>query len=300
MSQGKESVHGFQARLPRIEEVRSSLTLRHMSDIEQVFFVFDLLEGEAKAEVKFRTPAERNTPEKIFSILRETYGCSKSYIGLQTQFFQRKQMEGESLREYSHDLMSLIESVKRRDPQCFANPDSVLRDQFIEHVRDNMLRRELKRRGRMDPSVSFLDIRTEAIQWVEEGEHIGSQRPRAYSYSAQGMVGEIQTNVAAVQSVDELKDLKECLCKQQVQLDAIMRHLEPPTFHKRYDVHPRSNKFPYQPDGKPICIRCNKPGHIARFCNVDLKSSQEVSGRDGPQSVRHSVTVRSTVNQSEN
>ncbi len=123
-----------------IEEVRSSLTLCHMSDTEQDFFVFDLLEGEAKAEMKFRTPAERNTPENIFSILRETYGCSKSYIGQRTQFFQRKQMEGESLREYSHPLMSLIEAVKRRDPQCFANPDSVLRDQFIEHVRDNMLR----------------------------------------------------------------------------------------------------------------------------------------------------------------
>lgn len=69
------------------------------------------------------------------------------------------------MREYSHALMSLIEAVKRRDPQCFSNPDSVLRDQFIEHVRDNMLRRELKRRVRMDPSVSFLAIRTEAIQW---------------------------------------------------------------------------------------------------------------------------------------
>lgn len=42
-----------------------------MSDNEQVFcFVFDLLEGEAKAEMKFRTPAERNTAEKIFPSFR--------------------------------------------------------------------------------------------------------------------------------------------------------------------------------------------------------------------------------------
>lgn len=145
-----------------IDEVRNSLTLRHMSDLEQTFFVFDLLDGEAKAEIKFRAPTERDTSEKIFSILLETYGSFKSYVGLQTQFFQRKQMEGESLREYSHALMSLIEPIKRRDSKCFANPDSVLRDQFIEHVRDSMLRRELKRRVRMDPSLTFLDVRTEA------------------------------------------------------------------------------------------------------------------------------------------
>lgn len=125
----------------------------------------------------------------------------------------------------------------------------------------------------MDPSISFLDIRTEAIQWVEEGERMVDQRPHAYSYSAQGMVWEIQTNIAEVQPVDELKDLKECLRKQQVQLDTIMRHLEPSMHHKRHDVCPHGSKFLYQSDGKPIYIFCNKPGHNARFCNVDLKSS---------------------------
>ena len=89
--------------------------------------------------------------------------------------------------------------------------------------------------------------------------------------------------------------------KQQAQLDTIMRHLEPPVFPKRYDVRPRGANFPYQPDGKPICIRCNKAGHIARFCKVDLKSSQHVAGGDGPRSSSQSnVTSRATVDHSEN
>ncbi|KAM3870032.1 guanylyl cyclase-activating protein 2-like [Diretmus argenteus] len=32
----------------------------------------------------------------------------------------------------------------------------------------------------------------------------------------------------------------------------------------------RSKPYRFQPDGKPICMRCNKAGHIARFCRVDI------------------------------
>ena len=32
-----------------------------------------------------------------------------------------------------------MEMVTRKAPLCFPNPDDVLRDQFIEHVKDNML-----------------------------------------------------------------------------------------------------------------------------------------------------------------
>lgn len=275
-----------------IEEVRSSLNLRKMSDPEQVFFVVDLLEGEAKAEIKFRTPAERDTAEKIFLILLENFGCPKSCVGLQTQFFQRKQMEGESLREYSHALMSLVEAIKRRDPTCLVNPDFVLRDQFVEHVRDHLLRRELKRQVRMDHSLTFLRVRMEAIQWIEEGERSVGPRPRAHSYSAQGSMGEVLTKVVSVESLDELSELKECLRKQQIQLDTIMKRLETPVFQNRFESRAQS-RFPYQSDGKPICIRCKKPGHIARFCNL----SQNVMEREGPRTVGHSIA---TVAQSEN
>lgn len=85
------------------------------------------------------------------------------------------------------------------------------------------------------------------------------------------------------------------------QSDSVMRHLEPPVFPKRYDVRPRGTNFSYQPDGKPICIRCNKADHIARFYKVDLKSSQLVTGGDGPRSSSQSnVTSRATVDHSEN
>lgn len=273
-----------------VEEIKRSLAARPMSSAEKTLFVFDLLDGEAKAEVKFRPHGERDDATKIFTILLDAYGCSQSYINLQQQFFQRRQLEGESLREFSHSLMSLMEKVKRKAPSYFPDPDVVLRDQFAEHVRDNMLKRELKRHVRQHPSSSFLDIRSEAVRWVEEGENANKQRPRAYSCSAQGTTEcEADLNVISAKPNSEMSEVKETLRHQQAMLDVIMQRLDNPSPPQRTMNHsqvpvprPQRSDYPrrgsgggsrtlqfqprFQPDGTPICLRCNQPGHLARNC----------------------------------
>lgn len=69
-----------------IEEVQSSIRVRHLSAADQAFFLFDHLEGEAREEIKYRTSAEMNDPAKILAILRELYGCAESYITFQHAF----------------------------------------------------------------------------------------------------------------------------------------------------------------------------------------------------------------------
>ncbi|XP_041920078.1 uncharacterized protein LOC121714900 [Alosa sapidissima] len=252
-----------------VEEARRHLSSRHMPLSEQVLTIFDLLDGEARTEVKFRPASDRDDPDKIFGILTSIYGCSHSYISLQKQFFQRRQLAGESLREYSHALMHMMEAVKRRDPVCFANPDVVLRDQFIEHVGDSMLKRELRRQVRLHPTITFYDVRSEAIRWVEEGEHSSDPRPRAHSCST-NVVQEhdVDSNAVSVKPTNELTELKESLRKQQSQLDTILRRLDSPLLPDQSIRRPlvRSSRYRFQADGKPICLRCNQPGHIARFC----------------------------------
>lgn len=129
-----------------VEEIRRSLRYRCMSLDEQALFIYDHLEGEARTEIKFHSLSDRNDPERILTILTDMYGCSQSYIGLQKQFYHKhyKQAEGESLREYSHSLLSLMDAIKRQSPQPSLNSDQLLRDQFVEYVRDGMLQRELK------------------------------------------------------------------------------------------------------------------------------------------------------------
>ncbi|KAK0144109.1 hypothetical protein N1851_017537 [Merluccius polli] len=243
--------------------------------------VFDLLEGEARAEIKFRPVAERDEPDKIFSILLSIYGCSQSYISLQKQLFQRRQLEGESLREFSHALLHLLEAVKRRDPACLANPEAVLRDQFVENVQDGRLKRELRRQVRLHPTLTFLDVRSEAIHWVEEGEHPSGPRPRAHSLSTHAIQDAgAASSAVLVQPTNELAEVKQSLRKQQAQLDSILRRLDTPSFSgpPPSRAPTRGPRYQFNAEGKPICLRCSQPGHIARFCPASSISPQVVAG----------------------
>lgn len=77
-----------------VEEAQACMRVRHLSDTDKAFYLFDHLEGEAREEIKYRPEVERKDPDRIISALRELYGCSQSYVSLQEAFFSRKQQEG--------------------------------------------------------------------------------------------------------------------------------------------------------------------------------------------------------------
>lgn len=193
-----------------VEEVRKSLAARQTSLAEQVSFVCDLLDGEAKKEVKFSLPNGAN-PEAIFDILLENFGCDQTYVTLQKQFFQRRQHENESIREFSHALLEIMELLKTRDPRGVVNPDLVIRDTFIENVRDYKLQHELMQLVRQYPTHSFKDVRQAAIKWEKRGAPTSTQRARAYSCDSHASaVCQDSADASAItaRSGDELGELK--------------------------------------------------------------------------------------------
>ena len=295
-----------------VAEARRSLEVRPMSLAEQLLFLYDHLEGGAKSELEFHPLPSKDTPDKIFALLIENFGCSESYVAAQLQFFQRNQKDGETLRDYSHALKSLMDVVIRKSPGGVPGSDRILRDQFSEHVQDDMLRRELKQRVTLVPDMSFVDLRRIAIKWMEEGKRTGKARPRAYSCDSytQAVTGsEADTNAIAVKPSDEMAELKECFRRQQSQLDAILKHLgtaphpDNPRQEQRgkeTDKDRYTKPLRFQPDGKPICLRCNMAGHIARFCRVDLGTSRgQVKGwGTRPQTQSQMVDVETNSSQS--
>lgn len=197
------------------EEVQACMRACRLSVVDQALFMFDHLQGEAREEIKYRTSAEREDPAKILAILGDLYGCTQSYVTLQQAFFFRKQQEGETLREFSLALMALMERVKWCAPDGLPNAGVLLRDQFVEHVLDGALRRELMQLVRRQPTITLLALRAEAIRWEREGLPGGAME-RSHSLPAMyGLQYGVQSNprpapLASSQG-SELNELR-CSC----------------------------------------------------------------------------------------
>lgn len=256
-----------------VEEAESCIRARHMSSHEKALFLYDHLEGEARNEIKYRSTATRENPVEIVKILKEVFGCAKSYVLWQQRFFDRKQKETESLFEFSHALMELMEKIKMSKADCITNPDLVLRDQFCENVHDPTLRRELKQQVRANAGWTILDVRREAIRWVEEGQ---TGRDRGHRTVVRNSEAQYTSQCeATLTQTSELAELKDLVLKQQAQLDLLMKHLgQPPTQTPTSQPY-REGRFRRAPDGRPICIKCGQPGHIARYC----PTSRPLAGR---------------------
>ena len=251
-----------------IEEVENHVQTKRLSGREKALFVFNHLEGEARIEIKYQSSLVRDDADEIFKVLRELYGSSHSHISLQRKFFNRKQLEGESLLEYSHALMIIMDQVKKSNVSAVSNPQVVLRDQFCEGVRDRVLSRELKGLVRQHVDWSLLDVRKEAMRWVTEGDcPTFKSRLKQLPVSSEAKVGVISETAMGEHS--ELSELKALLAAQQIQLDTITKALAAPRTRSNVDRSTsQAPRFRRTADGKPICIRCNAPGHIARYCTA--------------------------------
>lgn len=263
------------------DEVQACMRGRPLSSAEQALFMYDHLEGEAREEIKYRSQREREEPATILAILQELYGCSRSYVSLQEDFFSRKQQEGETLQEFSHALMCLIDRVVRKAPSGLLNKDVLLRDQFVEYVSDCSLRRELKQFVRAHPAATLIEVRSEAIRWEQEGMP-GGGRGRSYSVpSAFGFQHTVQgghhsySKAGNPPPTSELGELKEILRNQQEQLNQLTMSVAALNRAPRSTTNYRSNTG--------NCWKCQQPGHLARECNGAYVPPKNRSASQGPQ-----------------
>lgn len=264
-----------------LDELNAILSYRPYSGADKAAYIYEQLSGEAKQEIRYRSLAERKDPDRILEILKDIYGRPQSLTKLQRQFFDRRQKEGESVREFSHALMAIMEEIKQCPVNAAWSSDSALRDQFAENVFDPSLRRELKRLIRQDSTISFFALRKEALLWAEDGDTSGKRVVNSCGVEADSVT---ETNaVAAVRTPSpdpSLSEILDILRKQQAQLDDVTQKLAQVQTSNRLGVSRRQQQPRFDSSGRPICFKCQGVGHIARNCQP--RGSQAI----GPRQIR--------------
>lgn len=240
-----------------IEDIELALKTRPTSDIEKVNFIISHLEGPAREEVRYRSTAEKKKPKDILDILREVFGDRVTISELLSDFYQCKQ-EDETLQEYCHKLMCKLDRVCKRDQKVITDRDTTLRNQLAENVKEVWLRRELKKRIRSTPSITFSDIREEATLLVEDSKDTAVATTNDYEY---------EVPVLATQSVPKTTESTD-LSKLLLDLKSEMKNMR-----EEMEFLKTQNKSQKTGNTRQ-CYYCGKPGHMKRECRKRQRDSE--------------------------
>ncbi|KAL2086783.1 hypothetical protein ACEWY4_017842 [Coilia grayii] len=248
-----------------ISLMKSALQVMKIPAEDQAEFVKQHLKDEAKLTVKYMVKDIDQSATKIFDALCETYG-DKVPIGTRLkEFYDRKQMTGETIRSYAYDLQEKLMSIQRRDSKRVPDADLMLKEQLALGLRDDILRREIKKRLKENEGLTFSELMQDAISWSEEEEARALDGMRSSSRSK----GVVHVAAAAEGSKSPLtmEMMHEAIQKIATRQDELFQMLNsrgrgmPPGRDGTMNGPPLKDE-----EGKFICYTCNEPGHTSRHC----------------------------------
>lgn len=227
------------------EQIEALYASRHCSPQEKTNILLSHLGDSVKEEVYCHPATKRDSAENILKLLKEVYGDQKTLSELLGQFYMISQRSVESIREFSHRLNRAFLKINQKAEAGHPLGDTVLRDHFLSKVNNDFLRKRLREEVHKQPAITFLDVRNEAIRWAED--------------SPETDVSATTSAVSATATTSVLEDILSKMTAIESRLLALER--APGQGPNREFGRPKFTR-----DGKPICLRCQKPGHILRNC----------------------------------
>ena len=232
------------------EDVSQHIDAKRMHGAQALELVMSLLQGSAKAEVRYRPQQQRQTAQQVLQIIKDVFGESLSLCVLQENFYQRSQKPQETLHEYSVELMKLFDRIVRKDANMEASRNNMQKGKFTEGVLNIHLRRELRRLQRDNPDLEFYEFRERAVNWL--GSEISNKS------------AELNSTVAD-RTPNETENFMKLLMKQQEQINSLTEMISKLSASKGS----KKNKE---------CYTCGKLGHFSRNCRS--KQTPEVAKKD--------------------
>ncbi|KAI4874103.1 hypothetical protein NFI96_002857 [Prochilodus magdalenae] len=131
-----------------VSAMKSAFKVLKVPDEDRIELVEQQLKDEAKLIVRFKV----------------TFGTRLK------EFYERKQMSGETVRSYAYDLRKKLNRVVQKDSDRVPDAAAVLKEQLVLSLKDDFVRREMKRRVKEEKDLSFTQLMQAAITWSEEEE----------------------------------------------------------------------------------------------------------------------------------
>ena len=226
-----------------VSDIKAQMESRNIPEQERPAFIIDHLAGKARQEIVGRGEAIRNDAAAIFATLVKVFGDGDTLAQLQQRFFSFRQGD-EDLLTCSLQLVELYDRIIAQDPTYAACKDSVLKGRLAEAVREEGLKREMRRLNVEAAELSFFDMRDRAIQWMGRG----GRTPKKEVMVRETGVSELYTL---------LHQQSTQLATQQRQIDQLVSALNKNQQQQR-GVRGYGTEW--------LCYQCNKPGHLRRNC----------------------------------
>ncbi|PIK47077.1 hypothetical protein BSL78_16069 [Apostichopus japonicus] len=161
-----------------LDEFREAISGYELSDKEKAKTLIDHLVGPAKEEVLCLPEKDRESESTVIEALQLCFGLEDSMQSLGTVFHNAHQKEGESLADFSRQLLRLhsrMVAAAKTDADSKALKqlrDRALKDQFCRGAREPWVRRELRRID-LATKGTFDDVRKEALLLFNDPETVG-------------------------------------------------------------------------------------------------------------------------------
>ena len=248
---GDPSVHEW------IRDMKSHIQLRKLDPLSQSSLILNHLGGKARREIVGRGKDLQKQPKGIFEVLIRVFGDGDTLTQLQQRFYQYRQGENEDLVSCSLELVELYDRICDLDGSFKSNRERSLKGRLAEAVKDEALRRELRRLNLENPGMTFFDARDQITQWVGKSKPLSRGNVTVEKVSADS-----EYHHLIMKQGEQIKE-------QQKQIEELIQAMKEVTPQERKTNNSQERYVGYRGNssgGPRRCFNCGSKFHIVKDC----------------------------------